>query len=191
MRYLLILSPLLVVGVYSDDNCKSLRAEFQACTEQAFATYTAAYGGEDGRDSFNARKTCNYMTDVLEVCPEKLRKDGCTSPEGVEWMDRQMHSILKTVKSSVAEWDSCKCPPIKAHLDRMKAKAGAKVAEECPSLVQEQKLPEEDSFMEIQHSYEPSLQPVREVNYVDFGYIGSVILATGMLLVQPLLVAFS
>ena len=27
--------------------------------------------------------------------------------------DRQMHSILKQVKSSVAEWDSCKCPPIK------------------------------------------------------------------------------
>jgi len=182
MRCLLILLPLLVVGVSSDDNCKSLRAEFQACTEQAFATYTAAYGGEDGRDSFNARKTCNYMTDVLEVCPEKLRKDGCTSPEGVEWMDRQMHSILKTVKSSVAEWDSCKCPPIKAHLDRMKAKAGAKVAEECPSLVQEQK---------IQHSYEPSFQPVREVTNVDFGYIGSVILATGMLLVQPLLVVFS
>ena len=27
--------------------------------------------------------------------------------------DMQMRSILKMVKSSVAEWDSCKCPPIK------------------------------------------------------------------------------
>ena len=34
MRYLLILLPLLVVGVYSDDNCKSVRADFQACTQQ-------------------------------------------------------------------------------------------------------------------------------------------------------------
>ena len=50
---------------------------------------------------------------------------------------------------------------------------------------------QEGSFMEIQHSYEPSFQPVREVINVDFGYVGSVILATGMLLVQPLVVAFS
>ena len=46
-----------------------------------------------------------------------------------------------------------------------------------------------ESIME--HHYEPDLQPVREVINVDFGYIGSVILATGMLLVQPLVVAFS
>ena len=46
-----------------------------------------------------------------------------------------------------------------------------------------------ESIME--HHYEPGFQPVREVINVDFGYIGSVILATGMLLVQPLVVAFS
>ena len=46
-----------------------------------------------------------------------------------------------------------------------------------------------ESIME--HHYESDLQPVREVINVDFGYIGSVILATGMLLVQPLVVAFS
>ena len=34
MRCLLILLPLSVVGVYSDDNCKSVRADFQACTQQ-------------------------------------------------------------------------------------------------------------------------------------------------------------
>jgi len=47
--------------------------------------------------------------------------------------------------------------------------------------------------MEIEHHYEPSFQPVREVINVDFDawYVLSVILATGMLLVQPLLVAFS
>ena len=50
---------------------------------------------------------------------------------------------------------------------------------------------QEGAFMEIQHSYEPSFQPVREVINVDFGYVGSVILATGMLLVQPLVVAFA
>ena len=48
-----------------------------------------------------------------------------------------------------------------------------------------------ESIMEIEHHYEPDFQPVREVINVDIGYIGSVILATGMLLVQPLLVAFS
>ena len=46
-----------------------------------------------------------------------------------------------------------------------------------------------ESIME--HHYESDLQPVREVINVDLGYIGSVILATGMLLVQPLVVAFS
>ena len=34
MCRLLILLPLLVIGVYSDDNCKSVRADFQACTQQ-------------------------------------------------------------------------------------------------------------------------------------------------------------
>jgi len=173
MRCLLILLPLLVVGVYSDDNCKSVRADFQACTQQAYATYSAAYrGGGDGRDSFSARKTCNYMTDALEVCPEKLRKDGCFSDEEVLAMkDRQMHSILKQVKSSVAEWDSCKCPPIKAHLDRMKAKAGAKVAEECPAPVQEQKLPE---VAEVAGNEEFDLS------------FGGVLVATSVLLAKPL-----
>jgi len=167
MRCLLILFPLSVVGIYSDDNCESVRADFQACTQQAYATYTAAYrGGGDGRDSFSARKTCNYMTDALEVCPEKLRKDGCTSDEGVLAMkDGQMHSILKMVKSSVAEWDSCKCPPIKAHLDRMKAKAGAKVAEECPTLVQEQQVAGNEEF--------------------DLSF-GGVLVATSVLLAKPL-----
>ena len=63
---------------------------------------------------------------------------------------------------------------------------------------------QEDSIMEMEHHSsltsvldelakldEPQLQPVREVINVDFGYIGSVILATGMLLVQPLVVALS
>jgi len=173
MRRLLLLLPLLVVGVYSDDNCKSVRADFQACTQQAYATYSAAYrGGGDGRDSFSARKTCNYMTDALEVCPEKLRKDGCFSDEEVLAMkDRQMHSILKQVKSSVAEWDSCKCPPIKAHLDRMKAKAGAKVAEECPVIVQEQKLPE--------------VAEVADNEEFDLSF-GGVLVATSVLLAKPL-----
>jgi len=171
MRCLLILFPLSVVGIYSDDNCESVRADFQACTQQAYATYTAAYrGGGDGRDSFSARKTCNYMTDALEVCPEKLRKDGCTSDEGVLAMkDGQMHSILKMVKSSVAEWDSCKCPPIKAHLDRMKAKAGAKVAEECPTLVQEQQVAGNEEF--------------------DLSF-GGVLVATSVLLAKPLSLLF-
>ena len=52
---------------------------------------------------------------------------------------------------------------------------------------------QEGSFMEAQHHYEPEFQPVREVINVDFDawYVLSVILATGMLLVQPLVVAFS
>jgi len=57
-----------------------------------------------------------------QVCPEKLRKSGCISEEEVIAMkDRQLHSILKMVKSSVSTWDSSKCPPMRAHLDRMKA----------------------------------------------------------------------
>jgi len=74
------------------------------------------------------------MTNALEVCPEKLKKDGCASDqEVIAKKDMQMRSILKMVKSSVAEWDSCNCPPIKAHLDRMKSKEGAVVDEECPT----------------------------------------------------------
>jgi len=181
MRFLLVLFSLFVV-IWS--NCNTVRREFQLCTQQAHATYTAAFrSGRDGRDSFNARKTCNYMTSALEVCPEKLKKDGCASDQEVIAMkDMQMRSILKMVKSSVAEWDSCKCPPIKAHLDRMKSKEGAVVDEECPTTP----LLSGDIFLmgNLVEAEQSS-----DVQDFDLSY-GGLIVATGVVLAKPFILAF-
>jgi len=179
MRCLLVLFPLFV-GVWSD--CNAVRGEHQRCIKQAHTTYTSAFrSGSDGRGSFNARKTCNYMTAALEVCPEKLKKDGCASDQEVIAMkDMQMKLILKTVKSSVAEWDSCKCPPIKAHLDRMKAKEGAEVEEECPPL--SANLFQMGNLVESEQS-----SPDNEDFDLSFG---GLIVATGVFLAKPILLAF-
>jgi len=46
--------------------------------------------------------------------------------------DGQLSKILENIKSSVADFDSCKCPAVKAHVDRNKAAEGANVVSECP-----------------------------------------------------------
>jgi len=47
--------------------------------------------------------------------------------------DDQIKKILTQLDSSVAEWDSCKCPTVKAHIDRLKKAEGVETEEkQCP-----------------------------------------------------------
>jgi len=170
MRSLLFLLPLLVVVRSEGNVCADVRKEFNECHNQAHQTYyTAVKLGDDGRPNWSARKACNYLTEAMEVCGNKLMQHDCNSEEAVTQMkDQQLSQALRNLKSSIADWDSCKCPPVKAHIDRMKAKEGLDVEEECP--------PE---FAVIH-----AVQSTSEFIDLDFGFIGGVIVATGIVLAK-------
>jgi len=63
---------------------------------------------------------------------------------------------------------------MKAHIDRMKAKEGLEVEEECP--------PE----FAVVHEVEST----SEFFDLDFGFIGGVIVATGIVFAKPFVLAF-
>merc|ERR1712228_973098 len=62
--------------------------------------------------------SCNYMTSAVEDCGNMLMKDGCNTQEEVnEMKDHQMEGILHQLQQSVEEWDTDKCPVVKAHVE--------------------------------------------------------------------------
>jgi len=86
-----------------------------------------------------ARKTCNYLVDAIETCGNKLLENDCNTAETVTAMkDTQIGKVLENIGQSVADFDSCKCPAVKAHINRMKAAEGADVKAECPEEEEEE-----------------------------------------------------
>jgi len=137
MKSFLLLLPLLALvrGNKDVEQCNKVRAEFNECTTKAHATYAEAMKkGDDGRPDFRARKACNYLEDAIENCSSHLTEHECNSEEQVTAMkDEQIKTILTQLKSSVQEWDSCKCPTVKSHIDRVKKAEGVETEEkECP-----------------------------------------------------------
>jgi len=133
MRCLVLLLPLLV-GVVQSDQCADVKKTFNQCTRAAHQEYVDAMKkGDDGRPAFRARKTCNYLEAAVETCGNGLMEHDCNTAEAVTTMkDGQISKVLETIGSTVADFDSCKCPAVKAHVNRMKAEAGADVVAECP-----------------------------------------------------------
>ena len=81
---------------------------------RAYNDYSAAFkAGDDGRPDWAARKSCNYMTAAVEDCGNLLIGDCNTEEEVTMMKDHQLKGILSQLKSSVQEWDSEKCPPVK------------------------------------------------------------------------------
>jgi len=109
-------------GKRETDACKKVHDAFVKCTNKAYVDYQADYAkGEDGKPDWMARKSCNYMTAAVEDCGNKLVGECKTEEEVTARKDEQLKAVLVKLESSVAEWDSDKCPPIKAHVERMKA----------------------------------------------------------------------
>jgi len=103
-------------------DCGKVHESFNTCTKKAYRTYTSAIAkGDDGRDHWKARKSCNYMTDAIEDCGNLLVGE-CMSQEAVNKMkDDQLAKILVNLQTTVEDWDSDKCPPIQKHIERMRA----------------------------------------------------------------------
>merc|ERR550519_122232 len=100
------------------DACHDLQEAFQKCTEKAYTDYTEAIAaGDDGRPDWFARKACNYVTAAVEECGNTLIGECLTEEQVNTEKDRQIVSVLKGLSSN-EEWDSEKCPAVKAHLVR-------------------------------------------------------------------------
>jgi len=117
----------VIAGVIGDDmvECNKKSAEAEACRTQAYATFKEAIGrGTDKRPDWMARKSCNYLTDIIDKCGNLLV--GCkTQAEVDQEKDEQLKENLANVKEKLLTWDSTKCPAIKAHEERVKAAAAA------------------------------------------------------------------
>jgi len=100
------------------DACDDLNKAFHECTQKAYTEYTEAIAaGDDGRPDWYARKACNYVTAAVEDCGNKLIGECMTEEQVNTEKDRQIVSVLKGLSSN-EEWDSEKCPAVKAHLVR-------------------------------------------------------------------------
>jgi len=91
--------------------------EVKECNENAHHEYTTQWQkGSDGtKADFYARKSCNYITEVME-CNGKL---ACFLDEEQLKQNQaeQFESVLKNVQENIPNWDSTKCPAAKAHID--------------------------------------------------------------------------
>merc|ERR1711936_1445912 len=56
------------------DECEHLQADNDKCMNEAYEAYRVAMGKQDGREHFMARKSCNYMTAVLDTCMDKMKQ---------------------------------------------------------------------------------------------------------------------
>merc|ERR1719370_1974112 len=98
-------------------------ADFDVCTKQAYQNYQNAFmKGDDGtKPDWMARKSCTYLTESVETCGNKL-VGVCQSQEEVnKEKDEQLKTALVQIRQKVPNWDSDKCPAMKAHEDRLRA----------------------------------------------------------------------
>merc|ERR1719357_2112951 len=123
----------------ANEECDKVRAEFDQCAKKAYEDYQKAFqAGDDGRPDWTARKSCNYMTEAVEGCGDKLVGECNTCDEVTGMKDEQLKEVLRNVKSSVKEWDTNKCPATKAHMERMKAlEKGETIEANCKSSVKD------------------------------------------------------
>ena len=118
MRCLLLLLPFIITEVISGDtNSILLNEQFNNCTRGHYKTYVEAMKKADGKPDLRARKSCNYITS-LENCADKLMENGSPKEEVTRLRDFHIGNIIRDLNTTVEGWDSCKCPPVKAHINR-------------------------------------------------------------------------
>eukprot|EP00091_Calanus_sinicus_P011382 TRINITY_DN25815_c0_g1_i1.p1 TRINITY_DN25815_c0_g1~~TRINITY_DN25815_c0_g1_i1.p1 ORF type:complete len:202 (+),score=45.50 TRINITY_DN25815_c0_g1_i1:82-606(+) len=124
-------------------------ADMNKCNQRAYITYQSAYrAGDDGRPDWMARKSCNYMTSVVDHCTNMLIGNCHTLEEVVEMKDQQLKGIIQQVESSVDDWNSDMCPPVRAHFKRINGEV--EEVEEIPE--------EEKSCSEVQADFDMCTQ---------------------------------
>merc|ERR1712179_114815 len=130
------------------DACEEKQEEVQKCQADAYQEYMAAFkAGDDGRPDWMARKSCNYITATIEECTNQLVGDCATEEDVIDMKDGQMEGLLEQLSATIEEWDSEKCPAIKAYLDQYSAEDDNETKEEVAASVDtaaQEKEEEED-----------------------------------------------
>jgi len=111
-----------ILGDYADDQkCTKAKADFGVCRSMAYKNYTNAMkeGDDKSKPDWLARKSCSYLTESVEECGNKLIGVCYTKEEVDNEKDRQLEDALVNVRRMVPNWDSSKCPAMKAHEDRL------------------------------------------------------------------------
>merc|ERR1712168_911958 len=118
------------------DACEEKQEEVQNCQKIAYEEYTTAFtAGKDDRPDWMARKSCNYITATIEECTNQLVGDCGTEDEVNKMKDEQIEGMLKQLSDTIEEWDSEKCPAIKAYMDRNPAEDEEETQEEVAAAV--------------------------------------------------------
>merc|ERR1712013_57485 len=132
------------------DACDDENETWEACRLGAYEEYKEAFAaGDDGRPDWLARKSCNYMTKTIEECSEGMVGECMTEEEVNEMKDHQLKGILEQLSATINEWDSQKCPAMKAHLDRTNpAEDEEETPEEVDSAAQEKEEEKEEDEKE-------------------------------------------
>jgi len=103
--------------------CDETSAKYDACVASAQAEHAAKLAeGDDGRDDFYSRKSCNFIEKAVGECGDLLIGDCYTAEAVLEMKDNQFKSIVASLEQ-IEEWDSSKCDSIKEWMDRMEAAA--------------------------------------------------------------------
>merc|ERR1712168_1318079 len=136
------------------DACEEKQEEVQNCQKIAYEEYTTAFtAGKDDRPDWMARKLCNYITATIEECTNQLVGDCGTEEEVNKMKDEHIEGMLKQLSDTIEEWDSEKCPAIKAYMDRNPAVDEEETQEEVAASVdtaaqekeEEEKVEEENA----------------------------------------------
>merc|ERR1711909_154966 len=173
----LCLLALFVLSTFSDktsantlrverDACEEKQEEVQKCQADAYQEYVAAFkAGDDGRPDWMARKSCNYITATIEECTNQLVGDCATEEDVIDMKDGQMGGILEQLSDTIQEWDSEKCPAIKAYLERNPAAEAEDTQEEVAASVDtaaQEKEEEEDEETDNGAAEDSSDDPEKE-----------------------------
>jgi len=105
------------------EECKKAKVESEQCRTQAYAEYKKEFdkGDDKKKPDWLARKSCNYLTDTIETCSNKLI-GACGDEDDINKVkDDQLKHAHKQVMEHVPAWKADKCPVVKAHLDRLAA----------------------------------------------------------------------
>merc|ERR1711890_220731 len=100
------------------------------------------------------RKSCNYLSAAVEECGNGLIGDCYSEEEVNQRKDTQVKGILKQLEATVEEWDSSKCPPVMAYLDREAAKEAGDAEPEAESEAE----PEPEAEAEPESEGEPEAE---------------------------------
>merc|ERR1712212_765622 len=139
------------------DACEEIRDEVQNCQTGAYEDYRAAISaGEDGRPDWMARKSCNYITATIEECTNKLVGDCATEEEVNNMKDGQLEGLLEQLSDTIEEWDSEKCPAIKAYMDRNPVEDEEETQEEVAASVDTAAQEKEEEEEEETDNGEPA-----------------------------------